>query len=330
MGWLQSWVSTLATAPVHEPDRFYARRFLGIAGIVLGLTAALNVGVDPYDLYGLNRFGIFIGAEREAKQRWIQTRPHDAVLMGSSKLDFVDPRTLEAFDFFNASMGGVQPEEMEEFIRLHVHDVEGVIIGFDFFMFNQTCFPLRPSIRLTWEDYVFRYPLNLKSLEYCWHTVRKGLLGRPPVVLPWGQMNPAKTEEKDATSEVIDYSEGIPYLEENHYRDYRFSEVRLDRLRQLRRTLADREIPYVAILNPMNEAVRARIRERADLEPMFQRFKTELHQIFPDLIDLSESVYSDKHGFYKLDPLHFKPETGTRFLNEEVIPELRTRRHELD
>lgn len=312
---------------IHRP---YARMLIGITALVLGITAALNILIDPYDLYGLNRFGIFIGAEREAKQRWIRDRDHDAVLMGSSKLDFVDPGTLEDFTWFNASMGGVQPEEIEEFIRLHVFDVEGVIIGFDFFMFNESCFPIRPSMQLTAEHYLFRYPLNLKSLEYCWHTVRKGLLGRPPVTLPSGQMNPAKTEEKDATSEVIDYSDGIPYLEEHHYKNYLFSEERLERLRELRRTLETRDIPFVAILNPMNEAVRERIREREDLEPLFQRFKQELRAIFPDLLDLSESRFADKHGFYKLDPLHFRPETGTELLNEIVIPELQQRRHAVD
>jgi len=321
---------TLVQAGRQVDYRPYARMLVGIVALLLGITAALNILIDPYDLYGLNRFGIFIGAEREAKQRWIQERDHDAVLMGSSKLDFVDPGTLQDFTWFNASMGGAQPEEMEEFIRLHVHEVEGVIIGFDFFMFNESCFPIRPSMELTASDYLFGYPFNLKSLEYCWHTVRKGLLGRPPVTLPSGQMNPAKTEEKDATSDVIDYSDGIPYLEEHHYKNYLFSEERLDRLRRLRRTLREREIPFVAILNPMNDAVRARIRERPDLEPMFQRFKTELRSIFPDLLDLSESRFADKHGFYKLDPLHFRPETGTNFLNEIVIPKLQQRRDAVD
>ncbi len=303
----------------------YARQLLGLCLLLIGITAGLNILVDPYDLYGLNRFGMHIGFERDAKQTWIRRQPHDAVLIGSSKLDFVDPRTLEGFTFFNASMGGAMPEEMQEFIQLHVKEVRGVVAGFDFFMFNESCFPIRPSLKRTAEDYLFSYPFNLKALEYCWHTVRRGLLGREPVILPWGQMNPAKTEEKDATATDYDYSEGIPYLEQHHFKDYRFSEKRLAALESLKAVLAERGIPLVVILNPMNEAIRARIRERPDLERQYERFKTEMRSVFPDLLDLTEGPAAAKAGFYKLDPLHFRPETGTRFLNETVIPELNSR-----
>jgi len=305
--------------------RHFARLALGLVAGVLGVSAFINVAVDPYDLYGLNRFGNHIGLERDAKQTWIRRQPHDAVLIGSSKLDFVDPRELERFDFFNASMGGAMPEEMEEFLRLHVDGVRGVVVGFDFFMFNESCFPLRPTLRRTWEDYVFRFPFNRKGLEYSWHTVRRGLLGREPVILPWGQMNPLRTEQKDATVDDYDYSEGIPYLEQYHFRDYRFSDYRVERMRVMRHLLEERAIPFVVIMNPMNEAIRAWVREQEDLEPLYQRFKREVLTVFPDAIDLTESRYAEMTGFYKLDPLHFRPETGTEFLNQVVIPELERR-----
>jgi len=311
-----------------DPTRMhrYAKRMLIVTAVLVGLAAAINVAVDPYSLYGWNRFGIFIGAERECKQTWLKRIPHNAILMGSSKLGFVDPRTLEVYEFFNASMGGAMPEEIEEYVRLHAPEGQPLVIGLDFFMMNEFCFPLRPSIKRDAADYWVHYPLNLKALEYCWHTVRKGLLRRPPVVTAWGQLNPEMTERKDATATQVDYSDGIPYLEHHHLRNYTFSETRLERLRELRRTLDTRKIPTVIVLNPMNEALRARIRERSDLEPQYQRWKAEMRGIFPDLIDLTESEYSKVQYFYKLDPLHFKPATGTEYLNKVIIPEL-GRRH---
>ena len=64
------------------------RRFVILAlGLVGGLVFTIglfNYLVDPYGLFGQNRVGIYISAEREFKSSQVQRYPHDALWWGTA------------------------------------------------------------------------------------------------------------------------------------------------------------------------------------------------------------------------------------------------------
>ena len=57
----------------------------------------------------------------------------------------IPPAALDRPGFFNASFPGAAPEEMLDFVERHVGAGEAVLLGLDFFMFNEREVPLRPE-----------------------------------------------------------------------------------------------------------------------------------------------------------------------------------------
>jgi len=317
---------TALTLPPDSPHAAHNRFVRWTVGIALSLllgSAAWNVAADPFGLYGWERPGIYQWAERESKQTWVRRWPHDAMYVGSSRFGMIDPGALRGAVWFNAGISNAVPEELDEFLRLHLRPEMPVVLGLDFYMFNETAIPPRPSIRLTWEDYLFRYPLHLESLRLSWFAVRRALIGREPLILANGQTNPWFFHRNEEGAVDFDYTRELAAFRDYRYARFAFSEMRVERLRALRDWLEERGVRYVVVLNPENAVLQ---REVVDADPFlretFERYQREMRMLFPGLIDLSKSRYAAKKGYFYEDPQHYLPATGARFMNEVVIPRL--------
>ena len=78
-------------------------------------------------------------------------------------------------------------------------------------------------------------------------------------------------------------------------------------------------VDCIVLVPPMHEEVAAHlggIPARQELD----RWYAMLRVTFEHVVDLADSDYSSRANFYPADPLHFKPETGIRIMNEHVIP----------
>ena len=88
-----------------SPRRFVILA-LGLAGGLVATIGLFNYFVDPYGLFGQNRLGIHISAEREFKPSQVQRYPHDALVLGTSRMAMIPVDDLKGFRFFNAGFGG--------------------------------------------------------------------------------------------------------------------------------------------------------------------------------------------------------------------------------
>ena len=94
--------------------------FSGLAaGVILTLVAVFNYVVDPYNLLGNNRSGAYFVLERQVKDA-ILTYKHEGILLGSSKTGYVNPDELSCYQFYNASMRGMVPEEMYFYLKKYL------------------------------------------------------------------------------------------------------------------------------------------------------------------------------------------------------------------
>ena len=50
----------------------------------------------------------------------------------------------------------------------------------------------------------------------------------------------------------------------------------------------------------------------------FQRFRTEMREIYPDVVDLTES-FPDRAAYFPGDPFHYLPETGVQILRKVLV-----------
>jgi hypothetical protein len=301
-------------------------RYLIFSGIVVGvlliLVAAFNYIVDPYNLLGNNRTGVYFWNERQIKDS-ILTYDHQAVLMGSSKTGYVNPDGLSCYRFYNASIRGAVPEEMFFYLKKYLRNEKLVLIGFDFYMFNEREFPLIKisdwnDVRYTLAEYLF----GVHTVEASFKTLQKWKNREPIIGMKAnGQFAyPGSTQAAsadDAPQYKKKYNDIIKGVAKHHYGSFSFSGRRMAYVREIKKLLEEKGIPYAVFINPENLDVYDAL-QQLEAYSLFVSWKQEMKTIFPDIYDYSVSRYSARDGFYRDDPYHYTNATGKAFLNEII------------
>jgi hypothetical protein len=289
---------------------------LGLTGAVVLAAALLNYLIDPYGFFGNNRLGVFISAEREAKPILLQRYPHDALLVGNSKVGMISARQLHGFRFFNASFAGGTSEEEYYCLEHFATNQRLVVLEVDFLQSDPTTNKgdlFAPSGLSS----ALKMLLNAKTLEYSFRTITEHLAGTPPSLKPDGT--------GDATGWFKLYDHEDKMLEQYKLRalitlyDHKALAFHLSYYERIARLLRQRGVPCLAFVPPLHQDLADHLKTSPNRQD-FERWRTEVRKIFPDLVDLSMSPYGNAENFFKTDPLHFKPDIGTRMLNEKVIP----------
>ena len=162
-------------SPAPELTR-YLRNFLAVSlGGVL-LVGLFNLAVDPYDRFGLNHLGVFVSASREYKLRQAGRQPHDALLVGNSRIAQIPAAELRGGRFFNAGMDGASLREVELFLERDLRPRELVVLNLDHYVlgFESDLEPAIAFAPLT-PHTLGNYLLNLKTIEYSVRTISKHL-----------------------------------------------------------------------------------------------------------------------------------------------------------
>src|SRR5664279_429594 len=109
----------------------YVLLTLGLAGALAGGLGLLNYWVDPYNRFGNNRLGVYISAERESKAIELRRYPHNALLLGNSRIAMIPAAQLNGFRFFNGAFGGATAEEIYYFVYHYATRQDMVVLGVD-------------------------------------------------------------------------------------------------------------------------------------------------------------------------------------------------------
>ena len=279
------------------------------AGLLL-LTASTNYMIDPYNKMGNNKIGLYHSLDREIKNQ-ITFFKHDAILIGSSKTGRINPDDIDLYKFYNASIDAVTPEEIFFYLKKYAIHEKFILIGLDFYMFNEREFPIKTMNKWYHNSYTtIEYLLGGKVLRDSKKSISMWLKKQKPYII---KKNGQKTISN--SYKTRDYKKIIDFLCIHHYGNFHFSNERMAYLSKTKTLLKDRNIDCLVFINPLHEEVYTAL-QRLDSYELFIKWKQELKIIFPDLVDLSYSQYSAKNGFMKQDPYHYKPETGIAFLNK--------------
>jgi len=302
------------------------KKYLFMAGFITGgillVIAAFNAFVDPYDFLGNNRTAVYYRNERQIKDIILKYR-HEGVLIGSSKTGYIDPDGLSCYRFYNASMRGMVPEEMYYYLKKYLRDEKLLLIGFDFYMFNEREFPL---IRISdWDDLRYRiseYLLGVHTIDASVKTLQRWRKGEPPDGMKQnGQFAyPGLASGKtsvDSRQDEKKYNDIIRGLVRHHYGNFSYSHRRMAYVRDLKVFLDSRKIRYAVFINPYNLDVFNAL-QRLEAYSTFLIWKKEMKEIFPDLYDFSYGPYSGREKFYSDDPYHYTNAAGWEFLNRII------------
>ncbi len=291
---------------------------LGLAGGLVATIGLFNYLVDPYGLFGRNHLGIYISAEREFKSAQVQRYPHDALIVGNSRMAMIPVADLEGFTFFNAGLGGGTAEEAYYFLRRFAHKQKLVVLGVEL---GQGDPPspkgdifTPPTLTSTLNNL-----LNLKTVEYSVRTIYSHFTGVPATLRNDGSFD-AKPWldrwDKPDPAHLALQVENLGRLYWNYRGDWKLPMTYYSKIAECMR---ERGITCVVLVPPIYEGVASRLRH-ASAVARYQAWRSRLQAIFPLVVDLSVSPYCAEENFFQDDPMHFKPEVGVRMLNAEVIP----------
>lgn len=283
------------------------------ACLAIGL---LNYLVDPYNIYGNNRLGVYISSEREAKQNLIKSHPHTAVLLGNSKSALISVADVKGPSIFNGGVAGASMSEIYFFAQRFVVDQDRVFLGVSLGqqgrlnVMDQDTF--RPLTMSRW----LGYALSLKSTEYTVKTISKYVQGEAPSLGKDGTQNPEKWFEAHSTVEA----------DLLHYRVEEFVDGWLSQLstapsdfiafQKMKELMQARGIHLDVFIYPIHPDIRAKFTPHQ--WEQLEEWLAEMKKIYPEITDFSRGEYSGYDHFTATDPVHFLPETGAKMIEELI------------
>ncbi|HLX96650.1 MAG TPA: hypothetical protein VKU37_12970 [Verrucomicrobiae bacterium] len=299
-----------------------ARRFVLLAlGLTLGLAggvALLNLIIDPFNRYGLNRLGVYISAERECKSTYVQRFPHDALLVGNSRETRIPPAQLEGYQFFNGAFSGATPEEIYFFVQHFARAQRLVVLAVDVGEQDPTERHgdiFAPKGLTSALDNL----LNLQTTEYSIRTISESLSKHPQPIGLDGRL-PVGNSMQDADRDDPEQEAYRIKAMQQMWDGYHCPPLaQMSFFVKISECLRQRGIPCVVVIPPTQEAV-AQSAQSGPAAEEVAAWKRQLGTIFPHVLDLSFSSYDAATNFYRADPMHFRPDVGVRFMNADVLP----------
>ncbi len=341
-----------------------SRQFL--SGLSVGISVVLLACAlivweqDPFDkfdtrpktVYGLSRvqdFGGLLGWQTKAALTRLY--PHNAIVVGTSKLLDIDPKDLAFFDYFNASEANANLDDISNYLDIAADGMKLVVLGIDFLQFNDSANRAldrnaREQVRLAFDpgdpnagrsDFSrLRAPGFPANIQYLLngHAILQGLVQlalRPGddcageiVLYPGGNYNKisilSQQQSEETDSRAIDersYQVQLDHLRTVNYANFKYSEKSEAALRIIKKKLAQKGIAIVAFLNPINDRELPLLRDMG-LSRDYNRFIKAVTDIFGDDAKIPLQDYGDPKYFYDFDAIHFLPQTGAAVVNRMV------------
>ena len=290
-------------------------------GFMLTIIMAITITADPYHYFGTNWTGDYAGGERQLKLRNQRRYSHEGLLLGNSKIGYIDPTSLVGPRFFNAAFAGALPEEIYYYLRQSLNKQKLVVIGFDLEMFNEGLYPYRSEkefvaqTQLSSIDQLIGWPvlrLSIKSLYRFLsgtpsHTNSNGMTNLEEAFKRDRQMKALQNDPRAVKPQLV-----VAY--NNLYRGFRFSEKRLQVLQSIRMLLDEHNIKYVVLINPISHHVMTLIKAH-NLGAALDRLRRELRRSFNNMHDFSRVALNRPATFFSFDPVHYKPSLGKELVN---------------
>ncbi|MBI9081837.1 MAG: hypothetical protein JEY79_19110 [Pseudodesulfovibrio sp.] len=282
------------------------------------LTGVVNGFVDPLGKVHDPLFGLYYSSEREQKSRAVKYFPHNALLIGSSRVASINPDDVDCpgLTFFNAAFSSAQPEEIYNFLDLYANDVDMVVIGLDVFMFNEKHYEYSPR---TFRENGFDdlgYFFSANTLGYSVGAFKKWMRGKEPNCKSNGQRNMSDKDQRDRGMEHVDYVETLAQLAKDHYANVHFSQRRIEILSDIERLMQDRGIRVVFFWNPINNAILEMVRSDRQMDEFYEKTKRDVRQAIPAIADYSGPEFSGSESFYKFDPVHYYSAVGAQVVKQ--------------
>ncbi len=297
----------------------YLRTLLILFCAYFFLSALIVWAVDPFNEFGRNKVGLFFSTDRQAHKD-IADLDHNAISIGSSKTEIPKKMVsqIDCYDFYSASIKAVMIEEMYQFLKRYTTDEEMILIGLDFYMFNERQWPL---MQLNdWPDHQFgflEYLTSFNALKSSFIALYKSQNNINDQSLIDSIVDEGWVENSSNRTGTKRAENTLAMLSRHHYRRYQFSQERMEYIKEIALLLEERGHDYMFYTNPMSEPVCSMIMSSENRQ-VFMEWKDRLKALLGDkFVDFSCEKYTSVE-YYDLnddDLYHFSHAVGIEILN---------------
>lgn len=323
------------------PQNF--KRYMRIwAGLLLGgaaVVAAVNVLVDPYDVFagwGLDALTPYRNyGSRIAKAEGVYRGGVEVLILGSSRAETgLDPHSplWPTTQVYNAALTGAELEELGhvfDFAAAH-NGLRCVVLGVDFIMFTQAKQPpstfeqsrFNPQMRQS--EYLLANLLGWGTLKASRDVLKDYWRSEPPEYTPLGHHREAYPNAHRRLFESILRRQF--FQEPTTYLGYRYAPQRLEVLRHIAGVCQERGIRLIVLIPPVHALQLEAIRLMG-LWPLFEQWKRDLTAAVDPQVALwdftgyrgpmAEAVPpadSDQPMRWYYESSHFKADLGERVI----------------
>jgi hypothetical protein len=242
-------------------------------------------------------------------------------LLGNSKASMANTAIIQTpYTFFNAGVGGSMIENILEMLQHVPANTPLVVVELDFLQFSNEC---AMGEHLPPPDNMHNKLNNLFSFQAAGtslKTLASVIRHWPPNFRADGTfVATGWFDHYDLVGDSIHTQ--MLANRETLLRGYTFVPERLAMLETLRSALQARGKPFLVYIHPTDLEEMALIR-KVGLEPGFAAWRARVHQVFPQVTDLTGTTYADPKNYYRQDVVHPYPDIGGEMLQKEVLPKL--------
>lgn len=318
---------------MHKNSRNALILWFATAFSIFGFVAGFNVVVDPFGYFGNNTIGYYFSSERQFKLGLVSGGDYNAIVLGDSRIAFVDTSHIRRSDyqFVNGGIGGASVKEQLALLSAARLDrLKLVVFGLTFGDL-QSCDDNGPTTNEAgasapseygpWN--VLRFTVSLTQLAYSIEALMDRAEGQSPRYHADGTRSIADKAIADARLDAkterywekinrdISQSQGVPH--------YQLGE-RCRTLLEKARALSDHYgFELLVVFLPINSDLLKHLAlHTKEARQEINDFLAEVRQVIPHVVDLSQSQFSDSRNFWLDDSMHFKPMTGALVVREAI------------
>jgi hypothetical protein len=301
---------------------------------LVAFVAGFNVVVDPFGYFNRNTVGYFFSSERQFKYSIVKSYDYNAILLGDSRIAFTDTSQINRpeYTFVNGGIGGASLEELVALLAASRLDrLKLAVFGLQFGDLAHCIVDDESPSRLvttsapveygSWD--ALRFAASWTQLMYATDALWIRAQGGTPKYHEDGTRSVVSKhfEESLLDGKTARYwhkiEKDIP--QEGDGANYHLGE----RCRQLfseARTLANRHgFTLMIVFLPRNSDLLKELHwETARARDQIRQFLSEVEEVVPHVVDLSNSAFSESRNFWLNDSMHFKPVIGAKVVTEAI------------
>jgi hypothetical protein len=288
---------------------------------IVGFVAGFNIVIDPFGYFGTNRIGYYFSSEREFKFNLVRSYDYNVLLLGDSRMAFVDPAYIDipGLKFVNGGIGGASIAEQVRLLRNgRLDDLKLVVFGMNHSDLSK-CGGESSEGHSVW-DFV-RYGASWSQAVNSLKALTWRAKGQRPEYQPDGTRSAVTKAFRDARrpEKTKSYWDDVENNIPSEAPKFVLGESCRRLLREVREIADQHGFKIAVVFWPFNSDVLSRVpwtdsqRER-ETKRLIAEVGTEVHYV----IDFLASPLGDSGNYWRHDALHLKPRPGAQLLEQAI------------